>query len=116
MVLKDRKFNATFRLNLAAKPTPVNAAEAQLVSRRPLNTQTCLVFAFCRVEKPRISGLYGPRPKGDVSGFGGVLYGLHLEGKIGGGAAVPVPAAAWLFGSGLIGLVGIARRKTVNKA
>ena len=26
--------------------------------------------------------------------------------------AVPVPAAAWLFGSGLIGLVGIARRKT----
>jgi len=24
---------------------------------------------------------------------------------------VPVPAAIWLFGSGLIGLVGIARRK-----
>jgi len=27
--------------------------------------------------------------------------------------AVPVPAAVWLFGSGLIGLVGLARRKTV---
>ena len=26
-------------------------------------------------------------------------------------APVPIPAAAWLFGSGLIGLVGIARRK-----
>jgi hypothetical protein len=26
-------------------------------------------------------------------------------------AAVPVPAAAWLFGTGLIGLVGLARRK-----
>ena len=26
-------------------------------------------------------------------------------------SAVPVPAAAWLFGSGLLGLVGIARRK-----
>ena len=25
--------------------------------------------------------------------------------------AVPVPAALWLFGSGLLGLVGIARRK-----
>ena len=25
--------------------------------------------------------------------------------------AIPLPAAAWLFGSGLIGLVGIARRK-----
>jgi hypothetical protein len=27
-------------------------------------------------------------------------------------AAVPVPAAAWLLGSGLLGLVGVARRKT----
>jgi hypothetical protein len=29
-------------------------------------------------------------------------------------SAVPVPAAAWLFGSGLLGLVGIARRKRVQ--
>ena len=27
------------------------------------------------------------------------------------GALVPIPAAAWLFGSGLIGLIGVARRK-----
>jgi len=27
-------------------------------------------------------------------------------------AAVPVPAAAWLFGSGLLGLAGVARRKS----
>ena len=26
-------------------------------------------------------------------------------------SAVPIPAAAWLFGSGLLGLVGVARRK-----
>ena len=26
-------------------------------------------------------------------------------------SAVPVPAAVWLFGSGLLGLVGISRRK-----
>lgn len=26
-------------------------------------------------------------------------------------AAVPIPAAVWLFGSGLIGLIGLARRK-----
>ena len=29
-------------------------------------------------------------------------------------AAVPVPAAVWLFGSGLLGLVGVARRKTAS--
>ena len=31
-------------------------------------------------------------------------------------AAVPVPAAAWLLGSGLLGLAGVARRKKVNEA
>jgi len=29
-------------------------------------------------------------------------------------SAVPIPAAAWLFGSGLISLVGAARRKKIN--
>jgi len=27
------------------------------------------------------------------------------------GAPIPIPAAVWLFGSGLIGLIGVARRK-----
>ncbi len=27
-------------------------------------------------------------------------------------STVPVPAAVWLFGSGLFGLLGLARRKT----
>ncbi len=33
-----------------------------------------------------------------------------FEGTI---SAVPIPASAWLLGSGLIGLIGIARRKKV---
>ena len=32
-----------------------------------------------------------------------------------GGTVVPVPAAAWLFGSGLIGLAGVARRRNSAK-
>lgn len=47
-------------------------------------------------------------PNGDPSGFGNVRYFLHLEGIV---TAVPVPAAVWLLGSGLLGLVGVARRK-----
>lgn len=34
-----------------------------------------------------------------------------LDYKVAAPAAVPVPAAAWLLGSGLLGLVGVARRK-----
>lgn len=51
-------------------------------------------------------------PIGDASGFGGVKYELHLEGIAGLlPPEVPVPAAVWLFGSGLFGLLGMARRK-----
>lgn len=35
-------------------------------------------------------------------------YYLYLSGTV---SSVPVPAAVWLFGSGLIGLVGMARPK-----
>jgi len=49
-------------------------------------------------------------PKGDPSMFGGVMYAVHLEGQV---SSVPVPAAAWLFGSGLLGLLGVASRKKV---
>lgn len=79
-------------------------------------------------------------PIGDPSGFGGVRYrlgfdgglaiaslssaglsesvgfldddpGAVLSGVIGSSSVVPVPGAIWLFGSGLIGLIGFARRK-----
>jgi hypothetical protein len=39
----------------------------------------------------------------------GTIDGFHFGG--GGTPEVPVPAAVWLFGSGLLGLVGVARRK-----
>ena len=38
------------------------------------------------------------------------IDGSGVAGKLG-PVVVPVPAAIWLFGTGLIGLVGIARRK-----
>jgi hypothetical protein len=59
---------------------------------------------------------------GDVVYTGGSLMGSlsggRLEGVLAGssvqatlGAVVPIPAAAWLFGSGLVGLIAVARRK-----
>ena len=38
----------------------------------------------------------------------GVPFLIHLEGTI---TAVPIPATIWLFGSGLIGLISLAKRK-----
>ena len=47
-------------------------------------------------------------PAGDPCGCAG-QYRLHVEGNVN---AVPIPAAVWLFGSGLLGLVGASRRKS----
>lgn len=58
----------------------------------------------------------------DINGnyIGGTPFdGIHGLINIGSGnsltvisvSSVPVPAAAWLFGSGLVGLIGLARRK-----
>lgn len=41
-------------------------------------------------------------PPGEPMGFGYVPFFVHLEGVV--VSAVPIPAAAWLFGSGLLGL------------
>lgn len=48
---------------------------------------------------------------------GALRIGLHVQAFESGGSEsfvnnpVPVPAAVWLFGSGLLGLIGIARRR-----
>ena len=44
---------------------------------------------------------------GPFPGFN-AAFNLTAPGLV---SAVPVPAAVWLFGSGLLGLVGVARRK-----
>jgi hypothetical protein len=49
--------------------------------------------------------------------YGRAVWSLSSTGQLtysieGAPAAVPVPAAVWLFGSGLLGLVGIGRRKS----
>jgi hypothetical protein len=53
---------------------------------------------------------------GSLTEFGGSWSGVPMEYQISiSGAAplttVPIPSAVWLFGSGLIGLIGLARRK-----
>jgi len=63
---------------------------------------TTSTFAFVTNFSTIIAGNSYNISFGDVTGQ---VLGVDLA------PVVPVPAAVWLFGSGLIGLVGIARRK-----
>lgn len=61
-----------------------------------------------------VAGLTSGRIEGNLlnatSGdFSGAFTANTMIAKA--GAVVPVPAAVWLFGSGLLGLIGIARKK-----
>ena len=47
-------------------------------------------------------------PEEEPNGFAGFTYELSLTGTV---SAVPIPAGIWLFSTGLLGLIGIARHK-----
>ena len=62
--------------------------------------------------EPNASGWPEPGKWNDLANFtSGDLLGIPLHGVVE-ISQVPVPAAIWLFGSGLIGLIGLTRRKT----
>lgn len=64
----------------------------------------------------QIMTLWGANFSADVfdGTYGGATLGMDLVLDLTrpGLKVVPVPAAVWLFGSGLLGLVGVARRRT----
>jgi hypothetical protein len=72
--------------------------------------------------------LYGVSGNGKASGLGyaydvgTVSFSLSNDSVVftgnsgGGGSTVPLPAAVWLFGSGLLGLAGVGRRRSVGVA
>ena len=47
-------------------------------------------------------------PGGFTANLGGEEVRIHLEGTI---SAVPITAAAWLFVSGFLGLIGLSKRR-----
>ena len=63
-----------------------------------------------RIEGGFAGATYDGTP-GLIIPFGTVFTADTISAKLGQVQVVPVPAAVWLFGSGLLGLAGIARRK-----
>jgi hypothetical protein len=69
--------------------------------------QNLYVVAGTPADPNGLAGVYAGQYTLSLSATGGLVID-------GGGTAVPLPAAAWLFGSGLLGLAGIRRRRDVQ--
>jgi len=102
---------------MATKTTDTNAACAGVAITSQVNAYTITTlpaFSSCfpLVTSDTVGG--SPIPSGSFKGFNPNfdVTSVHLDSvSVGPPSGIPVPAAVWLFGSGLLGLVGIARRK-----
>ena len=88
----DGTQNAFFTLNFNAL-NPMNVSAANISK---------LMYADCSN-----GGLMGPNCMTGLAG-GGAMMATPLSLTL---VAVPLPAAVWLFGSALVGLLGIGRRR-----
>jgi hypothetical protein len=134
--LTGRVGNAQFFPGLGTQPWNIdNAANANVVGET--GTQELWTTGFTDADDPAVAGqqsILNQTGSAFVGGAGTWTGVLVSSGNIGSAwgpfdgtpytekfnatllgtaapTAVPVPAAVWLFGSGLLGLVGIARRK-----
>jgi hypothetical protein len=103
--------------------SPLNQGPAPLAVTTLNTTTLCTPYVDC------VGNAYsgaGPFIDDGISGspmVDGPFYGAIVNFDIGSGnsltvtsvnsSVVPIPAAVWLFGSGLIGLIGLARRKKI---
>ena len=73
-------------------------------------SNTLADFLVIQNNQSLISSLF---TSGDINADG-VVNGLDITRYQSLGGVVPVPAALWLFGTGLLGLIGVARKKAAK--
>jgi hypothetical protein len=87
-----------------------NAGETVMWDISGIPGLTALDFNFLGAPGP---GASNPGPFLSVAKFQSTGPDQGGSDWVGAGPVVPVPAAVWLFASGLLGLIGIARKKKV---
>lgn len=99
---------------LAAPGFPLGVTSGSYGNTLDLTQASSFTASFVTANGGTVGGAEAALATGLANGR--VYFNIHTNvfpgGEIRGfPEIVPVPAAAWLFGSGLLGLVGVARRK-----
>jgi len=102
--------NTTFSTCGSSAPDPVNGQNCLWTGvTNTVGNTSATVFSLVSTDNDADGTKGIPMAVGGP--FAGNNANFNLKGTLAPAAVVPVPAAVWLFGSGLLGLVGIARRK-----
>ena len=105
-------YNAAIAEGKTVSEAELAAEAAALLDVYSLNNPNLLTCSFeiCNNSIPSLAGTLSVTF--DVASGTSYFFGANANANIYTNvSAVPVPAAVWLFGSGLIGLIGLARRK-----
>ena len=113
------KIVATFAI-IALGVVPLNAAAAVInattvdaeVGSALAETSGNVVHTDISVD---VSTVAGTSKKG-ASAIDSDALGQVLDADMANTSIVPIPAAAWMFGAALFGLVSVARRRQTNKS
>jgi hypothetical protein len=98
-------------LNAAAAVINATTGDAELGSSLA-ETSGNVVHPDISVDEPTIEG----RLANEASAIDSDLLRKVLNSDIVSTSVVPLPAAAWMFGAALFGLVSVARRRQKNKS
>ena len=96
----------------------ISAFSGYSILSNPLNINgtesgNSLIYNFSSLNSASFLAI-GTPPRSDLGPFlPSIVISSQFQINEIGFSAVPTPAAVWLFGSGLLGLIGIARRKRV---
>jgi len=105
-------FNSIFQNNFSS--VLISGMGVSTPAVNTLNTSSENHFQFCTLYDLQCPSFIfsGLEPGGDGESLGtsGEGSGIGDQTLVPGSAPVPIPAAAWLFGSALISLLGVGRR------
>ncbi|UOA10339.1 VPLPA-CTERM sorting domain-containing protein [Methylobacter sp. S3L5C] len=106
------RLNGNYTFNLGTAFTSYNVSNFTDLAGGSSKTNLDFLFNTSTVGN-YVGSIFLASTGHNISGYNGALDGMTINFKGSVVSAVPVPAAAWLFLTGMVGLLGLGRRNKV---
>jgi len=107
----DDSLFVTFDSPITAFGVDLRELNSDSLSTEIIAAEITITPAIKGEENLRFIGIISDTPYSTVEFRGLTIGGFGMDNVMFSGTAIPIPTAIWLFSTGLLGLIGIARRK-----